>query len=70
MKPRALSSAANTELPAGAIPAAAIIAVATRIGVTIIIAVTIVSVKTQASGDLGTGRVPDHPASEQAGRAE
>jgi hypothetical protein len=51
------------ELPAGAIPAATIIAVAT-------IAVTIVSVKTEAAGDAGTGRVADHPASDEAGRAE
>ncbi len=51
------------QLPAGAIPAAAIIAVAT-------IAVTIVPVKTKAAGDAGTGRVADHPASDEAGRAE
>src|SRR5260370_27116066 len=51
------------QLPAGAIPEAAIIAVAT-------IAVTIVPVKTKAAGDADTGRVADLPASDEACRDE
>jgi hypothetical protein len=55
------------KLPTGALPAATIIAVTT---ITIIIGVTIVSVKTQAAGDAGTRDVADYPASDEAGRAE
>jgi hypothetical protein len=58
---------ATPKLPAGAIPAATIIAITP---ITIIIGVTIVSVKTQAAGDAGTRHVADYPASDEAGRAE
>ena len=64
----AASGPGTPELPAGAIPAATVIAVATIAVATI--AVTIVSVKTQAARDAGTSHIADHPASDEAWRAE
>src|SRR5215475_5681540 len=62
-RPAAIAPMERPALPASAIPAPTIIAVTTM-------AVTIASVKTKAARYAGTGRVADHTASDEAGRAE